>query len=211
MSAQVAPEQALWPDALPKEPTGWHTVGRALGSMAIFCLPLAALTAIGYDAGPLTDEFEPNVPIIIEGTTHEIALELPWACGLDLTDPSSNTITCYEEDREVQIRVRPAETIDDLELAARRGAREATFNRFALDFPSTVTDVQGGKAAHVKGGTGFLGVSADAIATSPDGDDSGFVINVTESLAGDDMETVVPDMVEHLLNTISFKKIDEGK
>ena len=209
VAAPVKPEIALWPAALPKEPAGLGTVGRALAALAIFCLPLATLTAIGRDAGTLSEDFQPNIPITISGATHEITFALPWACSLDLTDRANNTLTCTQDDREVQVNVRTADSLDDLEVSAKRGAREATMNRFALDFPSQIKDVQGGKAAYVPGGTGLLGMSADSLAVSPDADQSGFVINITEAMLLDDAETVTPEFTEHLLQSITFAKIED--
>lgn len=211
MAAPVDLEVALWPAALPKERTGWGTLGRALGALTLFCAPLAILTAIGHNVGPLTKDHAPNDPITIEGYTHEVTFDLPWACSLDLSDSAMNTITCNEDDREIQLMVRPVESIDDLAVAAKRGAREGTLNRFALEFPSLEKDVQGGKASYVSAGTGLFGMNVDAMAVSPEADKSGFVFKINESITEDGAETVVPEMSDHLIKSISFTKIEEGK
>lgn len=211
MATPVDPEIALWPADLPKEPTGWGTLGRVLVALCLFCLPLAGLTAIGHKVGPPTEDFAANSPITIEGATHEIHFDLPWNCAKDLSDESSPTFKCTQDEREVEVAVRPAETIEDLERSARRGAREVTLNRYALDFPSIDKDIQGGKATHVTAGTGLFGINADSLAVSPDADESGFVINITESLNEEGLEPATPEFTEHLLESISLTKIEEGE
>lgn len=211
MATPFNPETALWPDTLPKEPTGWSTLGRVGLALLIFFLPLSVLTAIGYKAGPPTKDFEANSPITIEGTTHEITFELPWACTQDLSNPAMQTFSCSQDGRQVQLTVHSAETVNDLEVSAKRGAREATLNRFALDFPSMPRDILGGKAALVTTGTGLFGMTADSLAASPNADDSGFVFNITEFVLDNNTQSVTPAFSEHLLESISFKKIEEGE
>ncbi|WP_336249188.1 hypothetical protein [Stomatohabitans albus] len=173
---QVQPGETITP-VLAEGGRSWRALGVALLTMAA---PVLALSLWGLEVGPITIEHAQNDSITVEGPSHDLVLTLPVDCSETLEDPTMTSLSCGEADDEVSLTIMPSDSIEQLDVAARRGVRRAIFDRDSDRFEVSDTTIEGGKAALATGQGTIIPYGA-AFAVQGDGAKDGFVVGVSPS------------------------------
>lgn len=204
------PPPAYLPQDLRREEpigvTGAASAYSLVKGLGLFLIPLTILAAWGYQAGPLVEPVAAGSTLTVEGVDHQLVMTVPMDCDESKDDPANRTLTCVDGPRTLTLTVRPHETIQDLDLAARRGVRAVTLSPSALDVPVTVVDIPGAQARFAQG-EGLLASPAQVVTVQPDGEQAGFTVSV-EELIDIPFEADNPDHYHPRLDEIATKVFD---